>query len=331
MTKYITLAGLAGASALTLPRAIAAHGVRADASSPQAVLDELNRAFAEFRTQNDQRIAALEAGRTDPVATERVETLTRTVGELQSSLDQLTLRIEAARLSGGMSGDPRLLTPETRAYSAAFNTFFRRGEGESGLNALAVQAAMTTGTDADGGYLVPFEMEQTIDRVLMTVSAVRDLATVMTISGGSATRSSSAWAAPAPAGSARQETRTETGTPSPGRAGVHARRDLRRAEAPASSCWTTPASTWPQWLADEVSITFAEAGGRGLRHRHRPEEAPRDHGLRQGRQRLLRLGLAGLHRLRRRRRLRQLQPLAERPGRRAAGAEGRATGPTPAG
>jgi HK97 family phage major capsid protein len=259
MKTLMLASALAGASALTLPRAIAAHGVRADASSPQAVLDELNRAFAEFRTQNDQRIAALEAGRTDPVATERVETLTRTVGELQSSLDQLTLRIEAARLSGGMSGDPRLLTPESRAYSAAFNTFFRRGEGESGLNALAVQAAMTTGTDADGGYLVPFEMEQTIDRVLMTVSAVRDLATVMTISGGSYKKqlslggAGSGWVG-------ETETRSETGTPS-----------LVELEFTPGEIYAEPRASQQllddarvdlaQWLADEVSITFAEQEG----------------------------------------------------------------------
>jgi predicted phage gp36 major capsid-like protein len=88
------------------------------------VLAELNRAFAEFRTQNDARIAALEAGRTDPVATERVEALNTTVTELQASLDELALRIEAARLNGS-GGDPRAATAEARAYTQAFNGFFR--------------------------------------------------------------------------------------------------------------------------------------------------------------------------------------------------------------
>jgi predicted phage gp36 major capsid-like protein len=105
---------------------------------------------------------------------------------------------------------------------------------------------MTVGSDPDGGYLVPFEMEAAIDRVLMNVSAMRNLAQVISISGGTYKKQVSL-------GGATSGWVGETEAPGDlhadaGRTGVHPRRDLRQAPARASSCWTTPAWTWrPGW------------------------------------------------------------------------------------
>lgn len=263
--KHALLAGsasaLAIAAARSLPSGLIGAGVRADANDPNAVLSELNRAFAEFRAQNDQRIAALEAGRTDPISTERVEALNATITELQAQMDALNVRMTASSLNGG---DPaaRANTPAARAYSEAFNSFFRRGDGESGLQALAVQAAMTTQSAPDGGYLVPYEMEATIDRVLQAVSAVRDLAQVIQISGGSYRKQMSLGGA----GSGwvgEQESRNETGTP-----------QLVEMEFTPGELFAEPRASQQMlddarvdlgaWLADEVSITFAEQEGQAF-------------------------------------------------------------------
>lgn len=260
--KHALIAGSASALAIAaarpLPSGLIGVGVRADANDPNQLLGELNRAFAEFRTQNDARLAAIEAGRTDPIATERVEGLNAVLSELQAAVDALNVRMSASALNGG---DPnaRANTPEARAYATAFNSFFRRGEGEAGLNALAVQAAMTTQSDPDGGYLVPHEMESTIDRVLQAVSAVRSLAQVITISSGSYKKqvslggATSGWVG-------ETESRSETNTPT-----------LAELEFTPGEIYAEPRASQQllddarvdlaAWLADEVSITFAEQEG----------------------------------------------------------------------
>lgn len=254
----IGAASLAALSAAPRPAGLAGVSLRADGTDPNTVLAELNRAFAEFRSQNDQRIAALEAGRTDPIATERVEALNAQIGELQASFDEMSTRLAASSLNGG---DPaaRANSPNARAYSEAFNSFFRRGDGEDGLNALAVQAAMTTSSDPDGGYLVPFEMESTIDRVLGTTSAIRSLAQVISISAGSYKKqinlggAGSGWVG-------ETEARPETGTPR------FAELDFTPGEIyakpKASQTLLDDARVdIAAWLAEEVSITFAEQEG----------------------------------------------------------------------
>ncbi len=258
--KTTLIAGAALTALIAAPRPSGLVGVslRADANDPAAVLGELNRAFAEFRAQNNERLAALEAGRTDPIATERVEALNARVTELQAALDEMATLRAAASLNGG-SAEARAATPAARAYSEAFNGFFRQGAGEDGLNALAVQAAMTTSSDPDGGFLVPFEMEATIDRVLAGVSAVRGLAQVLTISGGSYKKQMSLGGA----GSGwvgETEARPETGTPA-----------LVELEFTPGELYAKPRASQQllddarvdlaAWLADEVSITFAEQEG----------------------------------------------------------------------
>ena len=259
--KHFALAGAASLVALSAaarPSGLIGVGVRADANDPVAVIGQLNAAFTEFRAQNEARLAALEAGRTDPIAVERVEALGATVGELQTSLDALTLRLEANRLNGG-GGDLRAATAEARAYSQAFEAFFRRGAGEEGLNALAVRAAMTTTSDPDGGYLVPFEMEATIDRVLANVSAIRGLAQVIQITGGSYKKqlslggATSGWVG-------ETESRSATSTPT-----------LVELEFTPGEIYASPRASQQvlddaridlaAWLADEVSIEFAEEEG----------------------------------------------------------------------
>lgn len=258
---FSAASALIAAASAPRPSGLVGVSLRGDPNDPAAVLRELQGAFAEFRTQNDLRIAALEAGRPDPLATERVETLSVKIGELQSAFDQLSTRLAASALNGG---DPaaRANTAESRAYAQAFNGFFRRGENESGLQALAVQAAMTTQSDPDGGYLVPYEMESTIDRVLAAVSAVRSLAQVITISGGSYKKqvslggATSGWVG-------ETEARNETNTPT-----------LSELEFTPGEIYAEPRASQQllddarvdlaAWLADEVSITFAEQEGQAF-------------------------------------------------------------------
>jgi HK97 family phage major capsid protein len=62
-----------------------------------------------------------------------------------------------------------LRTPEQIAYDAAFQAHVRKGD---------VQAALSTGSDTDGGYTAPIEWDRTIQDKLKLVSPIRTIADV---------------------------------------------------------------------------------------------------------------------------------------------------------
>lgn len=229
---------------------------RADVSSPAALIAELNQTFAAFREQNDARLDALERGREDVVTNEHVDRINTTLGELSTAVEAQQETIDSLRIGGGSGDGP---TPEAREHAQAFNTWFRRGAGEQALHDLEIRAGLTTQSEPDGGYLVPEEMQSTIDRVLGTVSAVRGLARVIQVSaqeyailvnqGGTA----SGWVG-------EEESRPETDTPT-----------LSKIIINSGEIYANPAATQRTlddasfdvagWLAEEVSIEFAEEEG----------------------------------------------------------------------
>lgn len=231
---------------------------RADATTGNLneTINELNRTFAQFREQNDRRLADLERGREDVVTNEHVDRINASVGYLTQAVEAQQQAIDALRI-GGMPGDG--LTAEAREHASAFNAWFRRGVNEQALSDLQVRAGLTTQSDPDGGYLLPEQMENTIDRVLGTVSAVRGLARVVTISSNEYAKlvsqggAVSGWVG-------EEEARAETGTPT-----------LSKIAINAGEIYANPAATQrslddgvidvAQWLADEVSIEFAEQEG----------------------------------------------------------------------
>jgi HK97 family phage major capsid protein len=233
--------------------------VRAEAPDVAATLAELNRTFAEFREKNDQRIATIEArGSEDPLDAEQVARIDASLTEHQAAMDAINERLAAAQLGTGAGDAPN---PAIATHTTAFNTFFRRGDRaiDADLNDLAVQASLQSQSDPDGGYVVPTQTEAAIDRVLGTTSAMRQIA--RTISIGAAVYkkpinkggASSGWVG-------ETDARPETNTPK-----------LAVLEFPTMELYAMPAATQTllddasmnieQWLAEEVSIEFAEQEG----------------------------------------------------------------------
>src|SRR3546814_2862368 len=95
---------------------------------------------------------------------------------INAEIDRLSAALTAAQLGGG-AGDG--LNAAEREHRTAFATWFRRGNVDADLGQLAVSAALTTQSDPDGGYVVPVDWEQGIDRVLGTNSIMRPLARVV--------------------------------------------------------------------------------------------------------------------------------------------------------
>lgn len=229
------------------------QAVRADASDPKVVLNELQKAWHDFKAENDRQLAEIKKGVNDPLQASKVEAINAAVSEMQAQMSELAVKAAAFEM-GGAKGEDK----DVSAHKKAFNAFFRKGV-DAGLRDLEVQAKLTTQSDPDGGYVVPAEMETAIDRVLGTMSAMRSLATVRQIGAASYKKlvnqggSSSGWVG-------ENGSRAETDTSR-----------LVGLEFPAMELYAQPAATQTmlddasmnieQWLADEVSIEFAEQEG----------------------------------------------------------------------
>jgi len=185
--------------------------VRADASEPKAILTQLTKAFEDFKAANDERLA----GKADVVIDTKVDAINASVTDLQVKLEEIskaTIDAKAAedrmtemeklmgRIKGGGNGDDgrdvkaeaaiflsgkqgveaaKVDAADVEAYAgytAQFSEFLRRGD-----RANAVQAAMSVGSDPDGGYWVPTQMSNDMKTRLFETSAMRSVASVMTI------------------------------------------------------------------------------------------------------------------------------------------------------
>lgn len=226
-------------------------GVSADGSNAAKILAELQQTFETFKTEREEELKGIKANFADVVKTEKVDRINAEITKLQKALDETNAMLAAIRV-GGAGGDA---DPEKAEHAQAFNKWFRKG-ADAGLSDLEVKAKLTTQSDPDGGYLVPEETEGTIDRVLGTVSALRSLSRVITISTDTYKKlvnmggAGSGWVG-------EEEARPETNTPT-----------LRELVFNTAELYANPAATQKalddaafdiaQWLADEVSIAFAE-------------------------------------------------------------------------
>ena len=156
---------MAGAMAHAFPRAIIGQRVRADVSDPKAMIAALQTAFDSFKAANDEKLK----GKADVLLDEKVQKIDASVADFQKAIDDLNAKMAAQRAGAG--GDQR--TAEQIEYGEAFNAHVRRGE---------ISAAMTRGSDPDGGYTAPIEWDRTITDKLKLVSPIRDHATVQSIS-----------------------------------------------------------------------------------------------------------------------------------------------------
>lgn len=229
--------------------------VAADASGAAKILEDLQKSFEAFKTENNAEMAALKKGQADVVQTEKVDRINAEITNLQKALDETNGMIAALKVGGGGAGP---LATEKKAHAAGFDAFFRKG-ADNGLADLEVKAGLRTTSDPDGGFLVPEEMETTIDRTLGSVSVMRQLASSITISTGTYKKlvnlggAGYGWVG-------ETSPRPETGTPT-----------LAELAFNVMELYANPAATQTMlddarvdlasWLGNEVSITFAEQEG----------------------------------------------------------------------
>lgn len=142
-------------------------------------MHSLGNAWEEFKHVNDSRLHEIEhKGYADPLYLEHLKKINDAIDNTKQRMD----RFETAqnRLNVDMGSNPVVMGETNAEYKAAFNSYLRKGM-DSALEQLQTKA-LSVGTDANGGYLVPNELAKMIVEIVNESSPMRSLATVETIS-----------------------------------------------------------------------------------------------------------------------------------------------------
>jgi HK97 family phage major capsid protein len=234
----------------------AAPEVKAVPETVTAAFDEFMEAFEAFKDVNDRRLGEIEQKLTSDIVTrDKVDRINRAMDDQKKLLDQLVLKKARPQLGSFRGGVE--LSPEAAEHKAAFDAYVRRGD-EAGLRELEAKA-MSAGSGADGGYLVPDETDTEIGRRVSVVSPMRALSTVRTVSTSvlkkpfATTGLATGWVAETAA-------RPQTNAP-----------QLAELSFPTMELYAMPAATQAllddaavdieAWIAGEVDIVFAEQEG----------------------------------------------------------------------
>jgi HK97 family phage major capsid protein len=207
---------------------------------------EMMAAFEALKATNDARIEEIEKrGASDPLIEAKLKKIETTLDQQRTALERLAL--EQARPAIGE--DRRKGDTE---HKSAWGAYLRRGD-EAGLLRMDFKS-LNVGTEAQGGYVAPPELDRLIEQRLMASSPMRQIASVRQTSATVFRKpvslgSQSAWAA-------ETGDRDETTAPT-----------LSLLSFPAAELYAMPAATQTllddayadvdEWLAEECEASFA--------------------------------------------------------------------------
>jgi HK97 family phage major capsid protein len=211
---------------------------------------EMMRAFEAFKEANHERLDKRDA---DIVLEEKLARIDKAIDAQARRLDELTLK--AARPAFGAERGANGVT--ALEHKQAFEAYVRAGE-TANLRALETKA-LSVGSNPDGGYLVPPEIENAIGQRLTAISPIRSIAGVRTISAN-VYKKPFMTTGPAVGWVGEADARPQTASPT-----------LDELSFPAMELYAQPAATATlledaavnieQWLAQEVEQVFAEQEG----------------------------------------------------------------------
>lgn len=145
----------------------------------KAVLEAIQKGFADFKSTNEERLAKLEKGQSSSDFDAKLAAIQRDVStamDMKKDLERLESKSNLLGLMGSAQGG----NPDKAAYkSAFFDRFVRKGD-ETGLKDLAVKA-MSVGSGTDGGFAVPEEIDRTIEQLQRDLSPMRQIANVVRV------------------------------------------------------------------------------------------------------------------------------------------------------
>lgn len=219
-------------------------GANADA---RAISHEMMAAFEAMKAANDARIEEIEKrGSADPLLEAKLKKIEASLDRQRTALERLAL--EQARPAIGE--DPRKGDAE---HKSAWGSYLRKGD-DSGLARLDLKS-LNVGTEAQGGYVAPPELDRLIEQRLTASSPMRQIASVRQTSATVFKKpvsmgAVSAWV------DEKDDARSETTAPT-----------LELLSFPAAELYAMPAATQTllddayadvdEWLADECEAAFA--------------------------------------------------------------------------
>lgn len=181
--------------------AIGAYEKREEPSI-KSVADALNKiatAFDEYKKTNDQRLEAVKAGKGTAeldAKLAKMDAEMTSLGEMKAKLEQMETKLSRPGLSGGGRQDGE--SAEQAEYRHAFVDWMRAPkdaerqqrahQAQKALEAKQTAsqretraAATVTSTGSAGGFALPEIIEQTIARLSVDMSPIRQIATVRTV------------------------------------------------------------------------------------------------------------------------------------------------------
>ena len=213
------------------------------------VAEALGKKFDEFKKTNDKRIEGLEEEKGK--LSGQVDTLNEKLGELDELKSNLEKELLALKRPDGTG------TKEASEHKTAFLQFVRKGI-DAGLGDLQAKA-LQIGTEADGGYAVPEEMDRNIIQLLRDTSPMRQVCNQITVGSPDYKRlvglggAGSGWVG-------ETDARPATGTPT-----------LGQISAFMGEIYSNPQATQTSlddiffnaetWLNEEVAREFSEKEG----------------------------------------------------------------------
>ncbi len=214
--------------------------------------DEFMRTFEAFKEANDERLDEI-ARRGDVLLDEKVDRINGAIDAQQRHMEQIALKNARPALETSLR--PRAIA--SREHKSAFESYVRGGE-TGALRALETKA-LSVASNADGGYLVPVELEREIGQRLATISPIRSIASVREISGN-VYKKPFMLTGPATGWVGETDARAQTASPT-----------LDALSFPAMELYAMPAATATllddsavnidEWIASEVELTFAVQEG----------------------------------------------------------------------
>lgn len=136
------------------------------------VAQELKGKFEEFTQKNDKRIEAIESEKS------KLSGQVDTLNEKLTELDELKTNLEA-ELAAVKRPNGGTVNKDVAEHKTAFEQFVRKGK-EEGLADLE-RKAMQVGSDPDGGFAVPEELDRNIISMLRDEVVMRQECNVVTV------------------------------------------------------------------------------------------------------------------------------------------------------
>jgi HK97 family phage major capsid protein len=216
------------------------------ADEVKAVIDSLQKTFADFKAEHTEQLAEIKRGNADVVKAEKVDRINAELGKMQAAVDEANAKIAALSLGGVSAGNG----PKDREYTDAFRAHFKKGD---------VSASLNKGTASEGGYLAPVEWDRTITDRLVQVSPMRSICAVQNISTAGFKKlfnnrgATSGWVG-------ETASRTETATPTFGEL-TYTPGEIYANPSATQQMLDDAEVNLEAWLANEVMTEFAYQEG----------------------------------------------------------------------